>query len=296
LKFFYYKITFLPFFSNAVNDITKLINLKTSNLEKYHIPSITNITNILQEKAVVMDQDTQKTLYEGLGTYVKNIKERIEFTSTWENNRSLISIIIFGFYLLICGLAFFGFFKRKPAFLLGLSIILLLSLPIILLFEGVTTTYYFIYSDVCQDVHDAIYQNKFPIADVGLGFLTSCFNSKTKASLFSFAYELELTEVDIKNKISTGGDYETYVDLQNKVKLFKQDTLEDLISCKHVYETVQFIESRFCVNGMKWSNYLITCYSWLFIIIFLCAYAVNRMKPLVEKKKNEIEVYKFYLI
>lgn len=138
---------------------------------------------------------------------------------------------------------------------------------------------------MCQDVHDAIYQNKFPIADVGIGYLTSCFNSKTKASLFSFAYELELESTEVGEK-----DYEANLNLQNQLKNFRQNTLDELISCKHVYETVEFVESRFCVNGMKWSNYLISCYSWLFIIIFLSAYAVNRMKPLVEKKKNEIEV------
>lgn len=260
-----------------------------------HIPSIKNITNILQQQnSITIDQENQKTLHQGLLNYVNKTKERIEFTSTWENNRSLTAIIIFGFYLLISGLAFLGFFKRKPAFLLGLSIVLLLSLPFVIIFEGFTTTYYFIYSDVCQDVHDAIYQNKFPIADVGIGYLTSCFNSKTKASLFSFAYELESAEVGEKEKEK---DYEMNLNLQNQLKNFRQNTLDELISCKHVYETVEFVESRFCVNGMKWSNYLISCYSWLFIIIFLCAYAVNRMKPLVEKKKNEIEVnyYKYIM-
>ena len=257
-------------------------------LNESHIPQIQNLTNLIQEKIGGIDIENQKRLDEGLTTYANNIIKRMSVTASWENNRSYISIIIFAFYLVVSGLAFLGFFKGKPSFLLGLSIILLFSLPIIIIFEGVLTTYYFIYSDACQDVHDAIYQNKFPIAEVGFGFLTSCFTAKTRASLYSFSYQLDSVEADIKNKIAAGGNYD-FAYLQAQIKEFKQGNLEELLSCRHVYESYEFVEKRLCVNGMKWANQLITFYSWLFIIILLCAYAVNRMKPLVEKKKNEIE-------
>jgi hypothetical protein len=156
----------------------------------------------------------------------------------------------------------------------------------------VITSYYFIYSDLCQEIHDTIYQNKFPIADKGLGYYVSCFDSKTKSNLYSFAYQLDQVETEVKVRLATNTssstDFATYARYQKEIKTTKEEHLSKLMGCSHVYSSVTFYENRFCVDGMRWANLLLTSYTWLFLIIFLSAYAINRMKPVVEKKKSEI--------
>jgi hypothetical protein len=47
----------------------------------------------------------------------------------------------------------------------------------IIFFEGLLASYFFIYSDLCDAVHGAIYENEFPIYNKGLGVLVSCFDA-----------------------------------------------------------------------------------------------------------------------
>lgn len=276
-----------------MNDTNVLIKTGNTEILTSHLSSLTNVTVLLQADFNTIDLDNFNALSSGLKTYVNTTSFRLDNANGWENRRSLITVLIFVFYLLVIAFVFVGFFKRWSNFLLGMSILLLFSLPVILLFEGVITTYYFIYSDVCQEVHDAIYENKFPISDKGLGFFVSCFNSKTKSALYSYAYQLDQVDNEIKIRLNSNTtnseDFETYVKFQKEIKTAKEDHLSKLIECSHVYNSVTFYEDRFCVNGMAWARFLLSSYTWLFLIIFLTAYAVNRMKPVVEKKKSEIE-------
>lgn len=81
--------------------------------------------------------------------------------------------------------------------------------------------------------------------------------------------------------------------MQAAIKNTKDNTLNYLIGCRNVYETVEYVEARVCKDGMNWSYKLVSSYTWFCLIIFLVSFAINRMKPLVEKKKSEIEVYNF---
>lgn len=239
------------------------------------------------------DEENLNVLYNGLVDYNNKTSTRTEDAQAWENKRSLIAILIFVFYLIVFILSLVAFFRRWPSFLLGLSLVLLFSLPALLFFEGITASYYFIYSDLCQSVHDAMYENKFPIADRGLGYFINCFPAQTKAALYAYTYEMSELEYQLKAQISSNSTSSaaltSYLELQKQVQIVQTNTTTPLIGCDHVYSTVEYFEERFCVSGMKWANYLLTSYSWLVLIIFLFAYAVNRMKPLVEKKKSELE-------
>jgi len=259
-----------------------------------------NVTNAVNDKIKSIDQTNFKELVDGINQFKNNTEERINFFTSIENTRALATILIFLFYLIMISLAFWGFFKRKPNFLLAISIILLFTLPFLIVYEGYVATFYFVYTDLCQDVHDAIYANKFPIADKGLGFYINCFNSKSKSNLYAYSFEITKSYDDIKAKLNSNltssADFETYKKLESSIEDLQKDTLKDLMECSHVYESILFIENRFCLYGMKWSNYLISSYSWLFLIIFISSYAINRMKPVVEKKKSEIEVKIYFIL
>jgi hypothetical protein len=151
-------------------------------------------------------------------------------------------------------------------------------------FMGFTTTAYFIYSDICQEVYEAIYENKFPIDNKGMGYLVSCFDSATKASLHSFDYQVNSVESYIKSN-----SLQNTFSLLNEIKNAKNTTLKPLLECEHVYRSIQNFERVVCANTMDWSKELLTCYSFLFVIILISAISVNRLKPLVDKKKDEID-------
>ena len=68
--------------------------------------------------------------------------------------------------------------------------------------------------------------------------------------------------------------------------------LDSLINCNHVYQGITFAESKVCSDGSLKLWKLNIYYIWLFISIFFFAVAINKLKPLIEKKKLEIEVNK----
>jgi hypothetical protein len=93
-----------------------------------------------------------------------------------ESLRELITLLVFFFYLGVLLLTFVGFFKRWPTLILTLSILLLISLPGLLIFEGYNSIFFLVYSDMCDAVHGAIYENQFPIYQRSLGYFASCFD------------------------------------------------------------------------------------------------------------------------
>jgi hypothetical protein len=109
-------------------------------------------------------------------------------------------------------------------------------------------------------------------------------------------YELNDIKVNIQSKINSNSsdvnstNQEYYIKLNNKIENLQSLYLNDLIGCQHVYDGIEYMEYRVCRQGIKYSYYLIACYSWLFLAILLFAVAVNKLKPLVEKKKSELEV------
>jgi hypothetical protein len=262
----------------------------TNKITSEALPQILDLGKKLNEKVGGIDANNLDNLNSRMTSYTLNSLTRLNNTLLFEKRRNSISVFIFLFYLFICALSFFGFFYRKSNLLLGLSIILLISLPLLVFFEGITASYYFFYADFCQSIHDSIYENKFPVADIGLGYLMSCFNAQTKSSLYSFAYEVDVVESQLKSGSITNLDYDSAASVEKSILFVKENYLNDLLGCKIVYDQVVSVEQKFCVNGIRWTQSLLSSYTWLFFIILLCAYAVNRLKPLVEKKKQEIEV------
>jgi hypothetical protein len=66
--------------------------------------------------------------------------------------------------------------------------------------------------------------------------------------------------------------------------------LNSIIGCNHVYEGITFAESRICSQGISNMWALIGFYIWLFISVFFFSISIDKLKPLIDKKKLEIEV------
>jgi hypothetical protein len=263
-----------------------------NQMKNEYAPVIKNLTSQINVQVGGIDNDVSESLQSGINKFSNRTENRMNDFVTLENSRSLTTILIFAFYLIISGLAFFAFFKRKPNLLLFLAILLLFSIPLLLFFQGIVATYYFYYSDTCQAVHDTIYENQFPIDNYGLGYYVSCFDLDTKASLYTYSYQLENVNTEISKQLAGNftGSKNDLIELQTKIKNAKNDIMSKLISCSHVYQSISFMEERFCAYGMNWSKYLITSYSWLMLIILITSIGINRLKPVVEKKNSEIEV------
>jgi hypothetical protein len=227
----------------------------------------------------------------GLEKYMNVTLDHTNSISKFESGRNIASILIFVFYIIMAGLSFLSFFKRWPRTLLALSIILLVSLAGLLIFEGVTAVYYFVYSDACTAVHGAIYENQFPVYGQGLGWIISCFDSQTRGAINSFHNEVQSISDALTKQLKLGAkDSATLTSVQAQITATETDYIQPLIKCNHVYDGVQYFESNFCKTSMKNAYRLVESYTWLFLIVLLCAVAVNRLKPLVEKKKSELEV------
>jgi hypothetical protein len=115
--------------------------------------------------------------------------------------------------------------------------------------------------------------------------------------LYGYKYEITTIENYINGEIKKGTlssvDLETYMNVNSHIARTMQTSLDYLIESHNVYQTVQYVEEHVCRQGMQWMNNLITSYTWLNLIILLSAVAINRLKPLVEKKKLELDVFIF---
>lgn len=66
--------------------------------------------------------------------------------------------------------------------------------------------------------------------------------------------------------------------------------INSIIGCNHVYEGITFAESKICNYGISDMWALMGFYIWLFISVFFFAVSIDKLKPLIDKKKLEIEV------
>jgi uncharacterized membrane protein len=149
--------------SNDIVDVKLKDLLDTKTL----IESTLNLT---------FDEDNIEILKNGLTKYKNTTVAKAKFIDRWEDTRNIYTIVLFVFFLFLYVFAFYGYLRRIPNLLLVVSIILLFSIPMIIFFEGLLASYFFVYSDLCDAVYGAMYQNEFPIYNKGLGVLISGFD------------------------------------------------------------------------------------------------------------------------
>jgi hypothetical protein len=126
---------------------------------------------------IKFDKDNIETLSSGIERYKNTTIAKAKFIDKWEDSRNVYTIVLFIFYQFLYVIAIYGFLKRIPNVLLTISIILIFSLPMVIFFEGLLASYFFVYSDLCDAVHGAMYENEFPIYNKGIGVLVSSFDA-----------------------------------------------------------------------------------------------------------------------
>lgn len=157
------------------------MTLDATTISETHRTAIMNlVTKINSTNKYTIDADSFDTLQKGLLDYAPRQNQRIETTYSYEKFRGLLTYLFFSFYIVLIGLSFLAFKKQWAKTLLALSILFLCTLPIILLFEGVTSIYFLVYADVCGAVSGAMYENQFPINNRGIGYFVSCFDVVSK--------------------------------------------------------------------------------------------------------------------
>lgn len=101
------------------------------------------VTNIKDKSKYDVDSSNINSLNNNLYKYSLSIIDSITDPVAFESTRQTITISIFAFYALISIIAFIAFFKRKGNLLLALSLILLITLPLLICFQGVSAAFFF---------------------------------------------------------------------------------------------------------------------------------------------------------
>ncbi len=161
---------------NQIKESGKVNESKLSQISKFYDSVTNNISVNPTNNKPFFDEENFKQFYTGFSDKFMETENIIDNFISYENVRNMYTILFFIFYVLVFGLSIFAFLKRRSNWILAFSIILLFTLPFILLYTGLLGSYFFIYSDLCDSVYDAIYKNQIPIYGKGLGYLTSCYD------------------------------------------------------------------------------------------------------------------------
>ena len=256
-------------FENSTKKMTNLIQNST-DLEKI----ITNLRNNHNDtvKEILPKSDLVKKFVNGVNDSLSLSTNNINDLLKLDTSRNNYNIILFFSYIIIIGVTFFCFLQKQLLILTILAILTYFFIPIILLNEGVTTKYFFLYGDLCQSIYNAIRENEFPVPEKGLGYYINCLNKTVKSELYSINYQL--------NKASK---YDSSI--INYINL----NVKPLLNCEVVYESIPILEKDFCVNTLDWFQIIIQLSLWLILSTFILANGIGRIEVLVWKKKKEID-------
>ena len=254
------------------NSTKKMANLIQNSTDLENIITILRIKNNDTVKEILPKSNLVKKFVNGvkdsLSLSTNNINELLEM----ESSRNKYNIIFFFSYIIIIGVSFFCFIQKQLLILTILAILTYFFIPLILLNEGNTTKYFFLYGDLCQSIYNAIRENEFPVPDKGLGYYINCLNKTVKSELYSINYQL--------NKASK---YDSSIN--NYINL----NVKPLLNCEVVYESIPILEKDFCLNTLDWFENIIQLSLWLILTTFILANGIGRIEVLVWKKKKEIE-------
>lgn len=159
-----------------------------------------------------------------------------------------------------------------------LTVVMLFTIPGFIVFEGYNASYFFYYSDLCIAVHGALYDEEFPVADQGLGYLYNCFSADTKAHLYNIRYKIYESAYLISNNTNY---QKAYDDLMSK-------TLDSQFDCEIVTELVPKLEMDFCKEslGRMWD--IVKLFIGILFAGLLLAIGTRRLEVLIWKRHEEI--------
>lgn len=209
-------------------------------------------------------------MQEGLGNYAsfagKNIDEAIDS----ETSRFIATIFFLVYFILVIGLTILGYYFRKESLVMVLALLIFLTIPGIVVYDGYIARFFFFYGDVCTSVHKAMNETELPVADKAIGYYVNCLKNDTRKNLFIVRYQLE--------KINKTIDASSVISL-----------LEDLKKCKEVVKVIPKIEKNMCKESIDWLLTMVKLFVWLIVALVALGVAIGRVEVVVWRKKKEIE-------
>lgn len=159
--------------------VSKLFINDSINLVSIKLQAFSELNSIVVNQNIEyqLNQNNIKIIEEGLIKYDSDIEARMDSINHEENLRNMFDVFLFIFYIFCIITCFISYRKRWTKAILITYLLMLSSLPVIFLLEGYDANYFLIYSDLCEGVYGAMYQNENPLYNKGIGFLTNGFDS-----------------------------------------------------------------------------------------------------------------------
>lgn len=187
------------------------------------------------------------------------------------------------------GLGFLFYFKNMVRSALAISLLILFTIPLIMFLQVINTNYFFLISDLCDSINQAIYENNMPIYGKGLGWLSHCHSSETKTKGYMYNYDLYKAYTSLQTKMdalddTTSSKYTTYKSIQTSILSVKQANLDPILTCDSVYNSLISNEVNICSSGPEKSYNIFIMYFWLMITVLFLFWAFNRNVMLIKRK------------
>ena len=270
--------------SNSVNSKAAIKNTfdvattQISKTEQLYKPVNDLITKIRGDfPDAVPSESYMENFKKSIDKYISDSKIRTEQMIDDESARNVWLILLYVYYLLLLISGYVAFFLKMEKVESVLAILAFFTIPAMIIFEGYNTKFYFFYSDICGTVHGALYEEEFPVANLGLGYYFNCFDKSTKSNLYTINYMLTQASDEVKAKYQS--DIETVI----------EQYLEPQFNCKIIYDVVPTLESEFCKNGLEWFYDLVIDMTFLCFFTLFLAMGLGRLEVLIWKKRTEIE-------
>lgn len=199
-----------------------------------------------------------------------------------------MNLSLFLFYIILISLGFGFYWKQYNNCLLAVSVIFLFTIPIIMAIEAVNCGYFFVVSDLCQSVNDAIYKDKFPVYNKGIGFLMNCNDLETRSAAFSLNYELAQVHKAYNDILldpkADSKQFTLAIKMTDMIQEVKNNNLDPLLTCLPMYMSLVETEYSLCRHSSEISLNLFVNYFWVVLSVLLLSWGFNRMVPLIRRK------------
>lgn len=216
-------------------------------------------------------------LQDGLKEYSSVSGSHIDEARDLEIVRSVGVILFLVYFILVIILTVVGFFLHKENLVMVLALLIFLTIPGIIVFDGYIAKFFFYYGDICTSVNRAIYKGEFPVANKAFGYYVNCLEKETKWNLYIINYQLYEFE------------HSQYMP-ENKSRFDNiKAEINNLVNCADVKTVVPEFEELMCQKSIDWLLKIVQLFIWLLVALIALGVAIGRVEVVIWRKKKEIE-------
>ena len=214
----------------------------------------------------------------------KNL-ENITLTGKFELTRNLLNILLFVYIFLLFILGFIFFWKNKETGMFVVSILILYTFPMMMFLQAINLNNFFVVTDYCDSVNQAIYQDKLPIHYQGIGWMYSCHSSDIISKGYSYHYQLYQISQSLEAKIKTKPENEVeLIDINSEIINTKKKNLDPLLTCNAVKNVLVNTEKDFCKEASQYAYYIFVNYFWSMFAIIFVFLGFNRLVCVIKRR------------